>query len=294
MRSLAKVINHLYSHPLNRGGRLQAINRFFRWQVASRLMPWPIAFPFVDDMMLFAKRGMHGATGNWYCGLDEYRDMAFVLHFLRAEDCFVDVGANVGSYSVLAGGAAGAEVVAIEPIPTTFRHLRANLALNGLVDRVMCHNVGISDSNGVLRFTSDLGTVNHVVFGDEDRRSISVPVFKLDELVGCKKVPRLIKLDVEGHESAVLRGGEETLACAGVAAVIMETNGSGSRYGVDDEVLFQFMKRLDFTPFSYEPTTRRLAVERVSVGNTIFVRDRDFVESRVSSSKTYRLINGRI
>lgn len=47
---------------------------------------------------------MTGATGNWYCGLQEYEDMSFVLHALRPGDLFVDVGANIGSYSILAAG----------------------------------------------------------------------------------------------------------------------------------------------------------------------------------------------
>ena len=47
--------------------------------------------------------GMTGATGNVYCGLHEFEDMALVLHALRPRDLFVDVGANVGSYTVLGG-----------------------------------------------------------------------------------------------------------------------------------------------------------------------------------------------
>jgi hypothetical protein len=41
-------------------------------------------------------------SGNIYAGLHEFGDMAFVLHFLRAGDLFADVGANIGSYTVLA------------------------------------------------------------------------------------------------------------------------------------------------------------------------------------------------
>ncbi|TMC68336.1 MAG: FkbM family methyltransferase, partial [Chloroflexi bacterium] len=91
-----------------------------RWQFVSRLIAGPIALPFVEGTSLFAMRGMTGATGNWYCGLHEVREMAFVLHLLRAKDHFLDVGANVGSYTVLAGGAVGARVTAVEPIPETF------------------------------------------------------------------------------------------------------------------------------------------------------------------------------
>lgn len=54
---------------------------------------------------------MTGATGNIYVGLHEFEDMAFLLHVLRRTDLFVDVGANIGSYTILAGGAAGAKLL---------------------------------------------------------------------------------------------------------------------------------------------------------------------------------------
>ena len=98
------LFKFVWGHPLNHNGRWESLLRVFRWQLGSRLLPGLIALPFVEDTYIFARRGMTGATGNWYCGLHELQDMAFVLHLLRADDHFVDIGANIGSYTVLAGG----------------------------------------------------------------------------------------------------------------------------------------------------------------------------------------------
>ncbi len=95
----------MHSHPLNRNGRFAALGRWLRWQTATRLLPYPIVVPFVNEIRLVAERGMTGATGNYYCGLHEPEDMAFVLHFVRSGDVFYDVGANVGAYSLLAAAA---------------------------------------------------------------------------------------------------------------------------------------------------------------------------------------------
>jgi len=94
MWSLLKFVWH---HPLNASGQLAALWRVLRWQLTARLMPGLIELPFVQGTSLFAMRGMTGATGNWYCGLHEVHEMAFVLHLLRPGDHFLDVGANVGS-----------------------------------------------------------------------------------------------------------------------------------------------------------------------------------------------------
>lgn len=107
MKNLFRSVRFVWNHPLNRSARFAALGRVIRWQIASRLVPGPIALPFVKDTYLFATRGMTGATGNWYCGLHEYEDMSFVLHTLKPGDLFVDVGANIGSYSVLAAGGGG-------------------------------------------------------------------------------------------------------------------------------------------------------------------------------------------
>src|SRR5947207_3361417 len=101
-------LRYITRHPLNRKHPARAVGRFVRWQIGSRLIGGKAAVPFVGPTRLLISRGMHGATGNYYCGLHEFEDMALVLHALRPGDLFFDVGANVGSYTVLAGGAAGA------------------------------------------------------------------------------------------------------------------------------------------------------------------------------------------
>jgi hypothetical protein len=104
----------IIDHPLSRGRKLANLSRFARWQIAARVARGPVAVQFVNSAQLFAIPGMAGATGNVYVGLHEFADMSFVLHFLRPNDLFVDVGANIGSYTVLASAAVGANCVSFE------------------------------------------------------------------------------------------------------------------------------------------------------------------------------------
>lgn len=290
---LAATVGFIWNHPLNRPSRIGAVIRYVRWQVSSRLMPGLIAFPFVDETQLFAKHGMTGATGNWYCGLHEMHDMGFVLHLLRSDELFLDIGANVGSYTVIAAGAIGARVVAVEPVPSTFADLERNIVLNRLTGRVSMKCLGLSDHSGSVRFTSDLDTVNHILAVGEEGPSIEVPVTTLDELVG-DDVPVAIKIDVEGHELSVLRGAARTLSAPALLAVVMEINGSGARYGVSDETLLGQMVGHGFKPYAYDSLERRLIDASYAKDNIIFVRDQKMVEERVKSARRYRLINGEI
>lgn len=248
--------------------------------------------PFVGDSRLLMRRGMTGATGNWYCGLHEVHDMAFVLHLLQAGDLFVDVGANVGSYTVLAAAGVGARVVSVEPVPQTLRHLRRNVRLNDLDHIVEVLGVGVSDSVGELRFSAELDTVNHVLTEDEQCPSVAVPVHTLDALL-AGRTPTLIKMDVEGFEWPALNGATATLANPALTALILETNGSGLRYGHSDEAIVDLLGRHGFRPHAYDGLERRLTAGRGGA-NTIFVRDPDRVRALVSAAPRVALLTGSI
>src|SRR2546425_5750897 len=140
--------------------------------------------------MLPVAPGMTGATGNIYAGLHDFEEMSFVAHLLRENDLFVDVGANVGSYTLLACAAARARCITLEPLPSTFACLQQNLRLNGLESRVDARNIGAGAERGVLRFTDKLGCCNRVLLAGETG-GIEVPVLPLDEVVGEERAVML-------------------------------------------------------------------------------------------------------
>lgn len=287
------LLAHVWRHPLNADGRLRAIGRVLRWQLAARLVPGPIALPFVEGTRLFATRGMTGATGNWYCGLHEAAEMGFLLHLLRPGDLFLDVGANVGAFTVMGAGAVGARVVSVEPIPASFSRLRDNILLNDIADRVEPHRVGLSGERAALRFTEDQDTVNHVMAAGEAGAGVDVEVLPMDELL-AGRVPVAIKIDVEGHEREVLRGATRTLAAPGLQAVVMEVNGSGARYGVADAELLEVMRAHGFGPHGYDPVARRLLPWDAGLGHAVFVRDAAALAPVLAGARRYRTAGGTV
>lgn len=238
------------------------------------------------------RRGETGLTGNVYAGLHEFEDMAFLLHFLRADDLFVDVGANAGSYSILAGAAVGTRVIAFEPVLATFKRLVANVRLNEAEGRVRCINAGVGAARDCIAFSSRADTQNHALApGETCDHPVTVDVAPLDEYL-AGQVPSLLKIDVEGYETNVLEGARETLGAAALRAVIVELNGSARRYGLDDRGVSATLRARGFVACAYDPfarTHRRLEGERRVGGNTLFLRDESFVMSRVQSAPPVRL-----
>lgn len=294
MRALINTLRFIVRHPLNRGRALRALGRFARWQVGSRLVPGAVAVPFVGETRLLVTPGMTGATGNIYCGLHEFEDMGFVLHALCPGDRFLDVGANVGSYTVLAAGACRAEVLAVEPHPQTCARLLANVRLNRLESQVRIENAAVGAVSGRVAISSDLDTTNHVLSDLQRAAGIEVPMTTLDELAGdwC---PFVMKIDVEGFESEVLRGGAAVLRAPSLQAVVMELNGSGSKYGFDETALHTQVLDSGFTPCSYDPFERALVAlpssHKNTAGNTLYVRDLELVRARVRGAPRYRVLD---
>jgi len=208
------TIRFLLKHPLSSRSKFASFQRLMAWQVSSRILGLPVVTDFVSGSRLLIGRGMTGATGNFYAGLHEFEDMSFVLHALRSDDLFVDVGANIGSYTVLAGAAVGARCVAVEPLLSTFKHLLDNVNLNDIRSHVECLNIGISGESGVLSFSLTEDTMNHVLAGQENAdQSVSVVVRTLDDVLEGRQ-PLVIKIDVEGWENGVIAG--HGIFCRGV------------------------------------------------------------------------------
>ena len=101
---LLNTLSFIMNHPLNRKNKLGSLLCFIKWQFKSRLYKSEHIYNWVDKANFIINRGEHAMTGNLYCGLLEYEDMAFVLHSLKETDNFYDIGANVGSYTLLASG----------------------------------------------------------------------------------------------------------------------------------------------------------------------------------------------
>ena len=240
------------------------------------------------------QKGMHGVTGNYYTGLLDFEDMAFLLHFLRDSDLFFDIGANVGAYSILSGGFCQAQTIAIEPVPETFAKLSANIELNKIVDKVSLLNNGISDHVGSLTFSITNDTVNHVIKGNVEN-GVTIDVITIDQIAEAS-VPSIMKIDVEGYEWFVLNGAKSTLSNSGLKGIILELNGSGQRYGKHDSEIHEMLIKHSFQPYSYAPFDRTIALldNYNTSNNTIYLRDLAFVNERVRNATSFKVFGNSI
>lgn len=153
----------------------------------------------------------------------------FVSNYLNEGEVFFDVGANIGLFSVPAAHKVGklGAVHGFEPCGKTFKRLTGNIERNHL-NNVTAVNKGLSGSPGNLRlFVSNDGhdAWNSFAGGVAEKKGVTedVSVTTLDDYIAASGVvPNLIKIDVEGWEREVIKGGTALLSKADAPELLVE------------------------------------------------------------------------
>lgn len=146
----------------------------------------------------------------------EIDEMKFLQSTLNEGDIFIDIGANVGLFSLLASKKVGntGKVIAFEPTPLTYSRLQENIILNEFKN-IQARQLALSDTKGEMKFyisNNGYDAWNSLAPSHDNKlqESINVPVSTLDsELQDVDKTKvSLVKIDVEGWEKFTLKGGK--------------------------------------------------------------------------------------
>jgi FkbM family methyltransferase len=200
-----------------------------KWWLRRRAAAWLVArldtgpWIRVSGVSDFEWRTLEGSEAA------EDRTAALFGRLLRAGGVVLDVGANVGYYALSAAARVGpgGRVVAFEPGPAAATRLRENASLNGLTN-LQVIEAAVADRPGRLCFhlSGDSEAASLFESATGAAGSVEVPVTTLDNFVKDAGLARvdLLKIDAEGAEVGILRGGRQLLAGADAPVVIVEAN----------------------------------------------------------------------
>jgi len=171
----------------------------------------------IDGMSLLVKADEDVGRDVYFLREFEPRESAFIFENVRESDICVDIGANVGFYTVsLAKRATLGAVHSFEPVPLNYHILAVNVLANNLSNVVM-NDYAVGDINGETDFCIALdGSYSSLV--NTGRRTITgtakIRIVKLDSYCSECNWPRIdiLKVDVEGAEAAVIRGAAGLLS----------------------------------------------------------------------------------
>jgi FkbM family methyltransferase len=167
--------------------------------------------------------------------------MHFMRRYLRPGDAVLDIGANIGVYSLLAASCVGVSghIVAFEPGLKAYQRLMENISLNQL-NNITVHACAVGDQSGYIDFLADCDTTSRIRSKDDfDIPTIKVPVLRLDDVI--KLDCALGKMDIEGAEPIALQGAQKLLKKANPPIWLLELNGSLRAFNFSEEVFVAWL-----------------------------------------------------
>jgi len=245
--------------PLKRTGE-------FLWYSRSRFpflnFPIPWRLPYGAWFLAYGD-----AMGARVCGYNiarrpyEENQWKFVSRFLKPGMNFFDIGANQGFYTILASRRVGSQgkVFAFEPAPTEFRKLRRNLLINRLHNVVMESQAvgsyeGLTEFYLCLDYQGSFSSIRQPAYDVTSRKKvIKVPITTLDAYVQCNNISSLdlIKIDVEGGELDVLKGGGGILERLRPIIMCEMDDRRTQQWGYQAREIWEFLQGYGYTWFEF-------------------------------------------
>jgi FkbM family methyltransferase len=265
------VISFTWNHPANRGHRLTRTLSAIRFQILGRLFGRHARATVGDRSVIDADPHVYHSARAMYANPVDWNEMHAWRRAIGPGSLFVDVGANVGLYTIWCIEA-GAEVIALEPSRIARERLSSNLELNGYSAEIVPAAVG--EAEGTLRLTTELDNQNHLVLSSdsEDVETEEVPVLTLDGLVGDRTVDGL-KVDVEGAELLVMKGAERLLAEQRIKLIQLEWNESSLHLLKQDRTpIAELLSSYGYTLFRADEQGELVPVSDFAFGADVFAK----------------------
>lgn len=251
---LARSAANLSFWLSNKGARESAAGRFLCESidkaVARRMSYGDFVLTDAHGIPFFVRQGTF-ETGVYLHRPFEPTTTRVFSQSVRPGAVVLDVGAQFGYFSLLAGKLAGprGHVIAVEPVIDNLDLLRRNVELNSLGDRIEIESRGLSDCHETLSMFIYQESDSHALYRSPDakvRDEIAVELIPGDELTGGKPVD-VIKIDVEGHEERVLRGLQDTIAVSrGLVLIVEYAPAYLERGGTNPAKFLEYIRNLGF------------------------------------------------
>jgi FkbM family methyltransferase len=261
IRQSAEIIAAIWAHPANQGQRLRSVARFFKWQFVKRALKQPLVIDFHGKKLKCYPDSTSTSSVIYFNGLPDYWEMKFIQAYLKPGDHFLDIGANVGVYTVLAASCMGEDgsVDAFEPVEETASRVEEQIALNKLKN-VEVYRLAVGDENRTVNFGyADDSSMMHMQRGGETAAASATHVqsVRLDDFKPGKQYA-MGKMDIEGAEPLALKGALHKLHQANPPVWLLELAGYSQYYGMRSDEVIHLLKANGFDCGVYNPETRRI------------------------------------
>lgn len=191
-------------------------------------------------------------------GVYEKNEIALMRQLCKLGKIVIDIGANVGLYTAIAGASVGASgrVIAFEPEPESFSFLKKTVKVNKLTNTHIVQAAASSKNGKARLFTSSANRGDHRMYPSTNADgNVEIQMLKLDDYLETQGVHAadIIKIDVQGFEGHVISGIEGTITRSPHLIMLMEFWPQGLRSaGTDPLKLLQQLENMNLEIFEFK------------------------------------------
>ena len=289
------VLNSLWfilAHPNNSHKRVRTLLTIFWWKINQLFLHWPMIVPFPLSLRCIAYPDSSRGSLLVYVGFPDTAEFSFLRKYIKKGDTCIDVGANIGEYSLLFAALSQSQnIFSFEPVFHIAARCKENVILNNFEKNIHLHTEVICDKNGSILFSaqaeSELSHISKAATTSSDGKKL--PAITLDSFISQQKLSKvdLLKIDVEGAEGLVFVGAKKSLQNGVIKAILVEINPRSNQYTNLQPILKAFPKQgYHFFLLDTESLTEVSATQVLEISDTTnMVIIHQSVLSRIAHAK---------
>ncbi|MBW4509728.1 MAG: FkbM family methyltransferase [Scytonematopsis contorta HA4267-MV1] len=286
------TLKYIWSHPNCQTKRILSILKFFTWQLYKRITNKYIDIQVIPSVKVRCYPDGYSAATVMYCGLYDYNEMNFLLRYLRPNDSFLDIGANIGIYTLLAASKIeSSSIYSFEVLPKNYNRLEENLKINQF-QHVQTYQVAISDITGSIALNIAEGDSMPFITNTstDTNKTIQVSTDTLDNLLQNQSLSNLTlaKMDIEGAELLAFKGAKLLLKQQRPTVWILEVNDAVNNFGHKKQDVIDLLQFYGYGLYTYDAEINQIKsinLEQQQGNNVLAIANShiDFVCNRLGT-----------
>jgi FkbM family methyltransferase len=253
----------LFESPYNKAHPIKAIYRFVYWKFIRVLKIKNKKIGFWGNNYFFINYDSFQSMWLMYNYIVDWEEFTFIHNYISKSSIVFDIGSNMGFYSIWMGRSLGptGELHTFEPDHKNFERLKKNISINSLQAKVKLNQKAVSTESGLGKITMGLDGENHLITDESNIDTIGdIELISLDQYINDNQLSEIdfIKIDVEGFELNVLKGGLLSLSNKKIGVIQLEINETISNAGVNRTEIIDFVHKNGYQFYKYDISNNML------------------------------------